>query len=212
MKRRRFIKALAVTPAAPALLAQQPATVAAPTPPPPQAGRGGFGRGGAQEVAHIELADADAFAETTPRFFSQIQFSALRKLSGLLMPPMKGAPGALDTDAPEFLDFLLGASPAERQSLYRNGLDYLNAQARRQHGKPFADLDDTQADAIVKPLFVPVAWARDPPKDPVKHFIFEFHNDIRTATRNAPPPGPAPAPGNGRRGFGVLYWNPIDPV
>ena len=78
---------------------------------------------------------------------------------------MKAPSGALDTDAPEFLDFLIGASPVDRQTLYRNGLDALNAQARTRFGKAFADLDAAQADAILKPLLVPVAWAYDPPKD-----------------------------------------------
>jgi hypothetical protein len=206
MKRRRFIKAIAAAPAAPALLAQQQ------TPAPAPAGRGGRAGGGrgAQDVAHIELTEPDTVAQTTPRFFNPAQFAALRRLSGILMPPLKGSAGALDTDAPEFLDFLVGVSPAERQTLYRNGLDYLNTQARRQFGKPFAEIEVTQADTILKPLFVTVAWAYDPPKDPVKHFIYEFHQDIRTATRNAPSENAAAA---APRGFaGGLYWNPIDPV
>ena len=224
MKRRGFIKAIAAAPAAPALLAQQqlaqqqqPALPsAAPVPAPPAAGRGGFGRNGAgrgaQEVARIELTEPDVVAETAPSFFTPAQFSALRRLSGILMPPLKGGIGALDTDAPEFLDFLIGVSLPDRQALYRNGLDYLNAQARRQFAKAFADTDPAQADKILKPLFVPVAWAYDPPKDPIRHFIFEAHQDIRTATRNAPSPNSAPEAG-GRRGFaGGLYWNPIDPV
>jgi Gluconate 2-dehydrogenase subunit 3 len=216
MKRRRFIKAIAAAPAAPALLAQQPPAPAATTAPPPApgrgAGRGGLGRG-AQEVAHIELTELDAVAEITPKFFTPTQFAALRKLSGVLLPPLKGSPGALDTDAPEFLDFLIGVSPADRQLLYRTGLDYLNAQSRKQFGKPFADIDETQAGAIVTPLFVPVAWSYDPPKDPIKHFLFEAHQDIRTATRNAPSAGAASGQAGARRGFGGgQYWNPIDPV
>jgi Gluconate 2-dehydrogenase subunit 3 len=219
MKRRRFIKAIAAAPAVPALLAQQPPAAALPaTPVPPLApgrgaGRGGPGRGGAQEVAHIELTELDAVAETTPKFFTPTQFAALRKLSAILLPPLKGSPGALDTDAPEFLDFLIGVSPADRQLLYRTGLDYLNAQSRKQFGKTFADIDETQADTILKPLFVPVAWSYDPPKDPIKHFIYEAHQDIRTATRNAPSATAASAQAGARRGFGGgQYWNPIDPV
>jgi hypothetical protein len=163
-------------------------------------------------VPQIELTELDAVGDTTPKFFTAAQFAALRKLSGILLPPLKGSPGALDTDAPEFLDFLIGVSPVERQQLYRNGLDYLNAQAHRQFGKAFAEIDAAQADTILKPLFVPVAWSYDPPKDPIKHFIFEAHQDIRTATRNAPSANAA-AGGTARRGFaGGQYWNPIDPV
>jgi hypothetical protein len=225
MKRRRFIQAIAASPAAPALLAQQqpPITVpdaASPVPPSPAPGRGGRGGGGRglQEVAHIELTEVDVVGDTTPRFFNPGQFAALRKLSGILLPPLKGNPGALDTDAPEFLDFLIGVSPDDRRQLYRVGIDYLNTQSRKQFGRPFADIDAAQADTILKPLFVPVAWSYDPPKDPVKHFIFQFHQDIRTATRNAPPvrtmvSNGAPALSGARPGFaGGQFWNPIDPI
>jgi hypothetical protein len=153
MKRRRFITAIAAAPVAPALLAQQqtpvsPATPAAPAPVGRGGGRGGGGRG-AQVVPQIELTELDAVGDTTPKFFTAAQFAALRKLSGILLPPLKGSPGALDTDAPEFLDFLIGVSPVERQQLYRNGLDYLNAQAHRQFGKAFAEIDAAQADVLI---------------------------------------------------------------
>jgi len=202
MKRRRFLKAIAATPAVPALVAQQTA--------PP--GRGGGGRG-AQEVAHIELAEAAEFAEPVSKFFSAQEFAALKKLSGLLVPPVAGNIGALDCDAPEFLDFLISVSPPDRQALYRNGLVALNTQARRQFGKLFAELDAAQADKILQPLLTPVAWAYDPPKDPVKHFIYAAQQDIRTATRNSLEASTAGA-SSGRRGFSGagLYWNPVDPV
>jgi len=161
----------------------------------------------------VELTEAAEVAEPVTRFFSAQDFATLRKLSGILVPPVGGNVGALDTDAPEFIDFLISQSPADRQTLYRNGLTALNAQARKQFGKPFSDLDAKQADAILKPLMTPVAWAYDPPKDPVKHFLFAAHQDIRTATRNSLEASTAGA-SSGRRGFAGagLYWNPIDPV
>ena len=137
----------------------------------------------------------------------------LRKLGAIFVPPSNGSVGALDTDAPEFLDFLIGASPAERQTLYRSGLDGLNAQARRQFNKAFADLDNKQADTILKPLLTAVPWVYDLPKDPMKRFVYQVHQDLRTATRNSPAAAAASA-NSGRRGGagGGLYWNPIDPV
>ena len=109
----------------------------------------------------------------------------MRKLGGLLQPPLKGRPGALDCGAPEFLDYLIGVSPADRQQLYKAGLDSLNAQAKKQYGKTFADLEASQADAILKPLLVVIAWDEDLPKDPVKHFVAQAHRDFRTATVNS---------------------------
>ncbi|MES1258933.1 MAG: gluconate 2-dehydrogenase subunit 3 family protein [Acidobacteriota bacterium] len=219
MKRRRFISAIAAAPAVTSLVAQQPA---APAAPPPAGGgggqgfgggRGAGGRGAAASVPRIPVIGADEAAVTTARYFSAPQFAALRKLAGVLVPPIKGNIGALDCDAVEFLDFLISCSPAARQQLYKGGLDALNAAARKQFGKPFGDLENAQAHTILKPLVVPVAWAYDPPKDPLRHFIFQAHEDIRTATRNSLEASKALA-NSGRRGFGGagLYWNPIDPV
>jgi hypothetical protein len=70
---------------------------------------GGGGR--AQEVAQLPLAEAGEVAVPVARFFTTQQFAALRKLSGVLVPPAGGNIGALDCDAPEFIDFLISASP-----------------------------------------------------------------------------------------------------
>ena len=152
------------------------------------------------------MADENEAAEGVHKFFTPPQFATLKKLGGVLIPPVKGNVGALDTDAPEFLDFLVSVSPAERQTLYRNGLDALNAQARKQFNKAFAELDNTQADAILKPLLTAVPWVYDLPKDPLKRFVYQAHADLRTATRNSPAAAAARGGGSG------LFWNPIDPV
>jgi hypothetical protein len=151
-------------------------------------------------------------AAPVTQFFTPPQFAALRKLSGLIQPPIKGNLGALDCGVPEFLDFLIGASPAERQQLYRNGLDALNAQAKKQFNKPFAEIDDAQAHTILQPMLVAVPWAYDPPKDPLKHFIFAVRQDVPIATRNSPEFAAAGANSGRRGGGGGLVWNPIDPV
>jgi len=177
MKRRRFFKAIAALPAAPALFSQQP-------PAGGRSGRGGGGRGPVN-IPKFELTPADLAGDPAQRFFTPQQFSALRKLSEILVPPMRGNPGAVECGAPEFLDFLIGASPAERQKLYRAGLDALNAHAKKQYNKSFAELDAKEADALIRPLLVPVPWIHDAPKDPNVHFVTEAHSDIRTATQNS---------------------------
>jgi hypothetical protein len=210
MKRRRFITAIAAAPAIPALVAQQPAPQA---PAVPVAAGRGSGRGAVADVPKIPVVEMDEAAVTTARYFPASQFAALRRLAGQLVPPLKGNIGALDCDAVEFLDFLISQSPADRQQLYKSGLNALNAAAQKQFGKPFGDLTSAQADTVLKPLVVPVAWVYDPPKDTVKHFIFQAHQDIRTATRNSLEAANALA-NSGRRGGGGagLYWNPVDPV
>src|SRR5205823_4587771 len=99
MRRRKFFQTLAIAPAAGALLAQQQ--------PPPGAV--------AAELPTLDTAAAHAVAELCPHFFDAQQFAALHKLSDILQPALHGVPGALDAKAPEFLDFLVGDSPAERQ-------------------------------------------------------------------------------------------------
>ena len=212
MKRRRFIQALTATSAAPLSIAQQTPTPQTPEAagPPGQRGRTG------QAVQQFATASPDV-AAPAPSFFNAGQFAALRRLGSLLVPPRDGYPGALDAGAPEFLDFLIGVSPADSRQLYRNGLDALNTQANKQCKKSFADLDDAQADAILRPLLVALAWEKEMPSDPVKHFVAQAHRDLLTATRNSREYSTAASTSGrrGGRGFGGgagLYWLPIDPV
>lgn len=199
MRRRRFLQAVAAAPAVP-LAARQ-------------AGRGGAPGGG--ESTSLETTTADVTAEAlAPAFFTADQYATLRALGKLLQPPVSGHPGALEAGAPEFLDFLIGASPPDRQKLYRDGLDALNAQARKQFKRSFSELDATQADAIVRPLLTVIPWSEDLPQDKLKHFVAQAHRDFRTATQNSREWAGAGA-ASGRRGRGGrsgLYWNPIDPV
>ena len=195
MKRRRFMQTIA---AAPALAVPAAAPVLAQ----PQTQRP------APEAPKLEISAADAAADTTPRFFSAPQLAALRKLSDILMPPLNNMPGALEAKAAEFLDFLIGASAAERKQLYKNGLDTLQTQAHKKFGKAFADLNETQAGELLAPLRKP--WTYNPPADPFERFLREAKADVRTATMNSREYSTAGS-GGGRRGGGVgQYWYPID--
>jgi hypothetical protein len=164
MKRRHFVQGLAALPAVPSLIAQQPARIVG-------------------EVPKVEVIAADAAGDMTPVFFSAPQLAALRRLSDLIVPAINGTPGALEAHAPEFLDFLIGDSPADRQQLYRSGLDALNHQASKQFGKGFADLDAPQAGKVLAPLGDP--WTYVPPSDPLAAFLRVAKADILTATVNS---------------------------
>lgn len=199
MKRRRFIQTLAVTPAAALpisaeLRAEPPAAAPA--------------QRSADEAPKLEIASLDVAGETVARYFSAAQFAALRKLSDLLMPPLNGLPGALEAGVPEFLDFLISKAPADRQQIYKAGLDALNAQALRQFKKAFADVDATQAATLLAPLRQP--WTYDPPTEPLARFLREAKQDVRTATLNSREYITASSSG-GRRGGGLgQYWFPLD--
>ncbi len=205
MKRRRFFKALAAVPAGSALLAQQPAVnQSAPgVPLNPTRGAQPPGNAAPEDLPKLEPTVPDDAADATQRFFSAPQFAALQKLSDLIMPAMSGSPGALAAGAPEFLDFLIGDSNADRQHIYRTGLDGLNAQAKKQFSKAFGDLDTTQAASLLTPLKQP--WTYEEPADPVARLLRVAKIDIRTATLNSREAG------SGRRFQGSgLYWYPLD--
>lgn len=201
MKRRSFLQTIATVSAALAAQAQQTGSRAS----------SAAASESAEQAARIELTAADAAAETVPHFFNSQQFAALRRLSDVLMPAGEEVPGALDAEAPEFLDFLIGESPADRQQVYLAGLDALNLQAAMRFGKAFADIDAAEADELLAPLREP--WTPEPPADALARFLVAAKEDVRTATTNSKPWNDAAPSGGGRRrrGGGVrLYWYAID--
>lgn len=164
------------------------------------------------DLPKLDPSIPDAAADMMPHFFSPSEFSALQKIGDLLMPSKEGRPGASDAKAAEFLDFLIGQSPAERQQTYRAGLDGLNLQAQKKYSKHFAELDATQSATLLAPLQQP--WTYDQPSDPVARFLRVAKQDLRTATTNSREYATASSRGGAgsRRmaGFGGLYWYPLD--
>ena len=199
MKRRRFVQTLFAAPAAPALFAQQASPPAAPAAP----------TTGVAESPAIEATPPDLAAEMVPHFFSPAQFATLRALSGMLMPSRDGVPGAIETSAPEFLDFLIGASGTARQQAYVQGLDALEEEAKHRFDKSFSDAGD-QAGALLAPLREP--WTYDPPASPLALFLREVKRDVRMAVMNSRQHAATAAPTNRRAGGIGLYWYPIDPL
>lgn len=211
MKRRDFLHGLAAAPAMTLpVLVQDPAPASSPqapaptpsnpaTPIPPPA---------TTEPPKLEPAVADDVAAMVPRFFSPEQFAALTVLSGLLLPAVGGAPGAIQAHVPEFLDFLIGQSPADRQETYRQGLETLNAQATSRFKAPFARLDAAQQGTLLAPLREP--WTFDPPAEPLARFLRAAKLDVRTATVNSRQWNVASAGDNRRAGGMGQYWFPLD--
>jgi hypothetical protein len=215
MKRRRFFQAALAIPAGSALLAQQPVTPAtASAPPLPQQPGPGPNRGSGMEYPKIETAAVDQAGSPVLHFFTASQFATLKRLSDLLMPSGGAATGALEARVPEFLDFHVGKSPAERKKIYTAGLDALNDLSTLKQKKPFADLDDAAAGELLAPAIKP--WSYVPPADPLAHFLEEARHDIRTATVNSREYASAGLSENGGRGGGRrqggvgLYWHSLD--
>ncbi len=214
MRRRDFVKAMvAASVTAKTGLGQQTtplaasATPAAPIAPGPVPWMEGLMR--VQPLPVLPLVP-DAVAQGEARFFNDRQTATLRRLSEILVPPFRGYPGAIGAGTPEFLDFLIGISPPDRQQMYQSGLDRLDAEAQQQFHRPFADVSLAQADQLLRPRLK--TWMQDhPPAEPYERFINVAHSDIRTATLNSEAwSKAAKAVGQPTPNVG-LYWSPVDP-
>lgn len=158
--------------------------------------------------AKLVLNAADTIAGTVTRFFGAEGFTALRRLGEVLAPARQNLPGAVEAEAAEFLDFLIGQSPADRQTLYRDGVAHLNREARSRFGKSFADVSLSDADSILAPLRQP--WTYEPPADPFARFLRAAKEDFLRATVNSRQ-WAAAASGRSRGGSGLnTYWLPIE--
>jgi len=220
MKRRIFVRDLLAVPAISATVAAGQAPPPATTPsqqPKPQPNTPARQEPRQpQSIPKLPVTAPDLTAEAAPRFFTDVQFATLEKLGEVLVPPLKNNPGALEAKAPEFLDFLISASPAARQKSYQFGLDQLELQARSKYQTSFHSLNETQAGALLKPLLAVRPWPEDLPSDPLQSFVAQVHEDLRTATMNSREWAAASQKSGrlfsrGYRGSGY-YWAPIDPI
>ena len=160
------------------------------------------------ETPKLDTAVADGAAESLHPFFSPDQFAALERLAEVLMPAAGDSPGAKDAGVAQFLDFLISASPADRQAQYRDGLDKLNTDARSRYGKGFAELAPAQIDTLLAPLRE--AWTYAAPADPLAQFLGAAKMDVMHATMNSRPWSEARAK-RSRRASGLgMYWYPIE--
>jgi len=220
MKRRNFVRSLIAAPAAPAALfgeqSAPPQTSPRQQPPPQPNTPARQVPRQPHAVPQLEVTAVDLTGHPAPGYFTAAQFATLRKLGGILVPPLKNNPGAVEAQAPEFLDFLISASPADRQKLYLVGLDSLEEQSKDKFQKSFCDLDAQQANSILRPLLVARPWPQDLPSDPLQNFMAQVHEDLRTATMNSREWAAASEKSGhiftrGARTSGY-YWHPIDPI
>ena len=206
MLRRDFVRAMMAAGLAPKLLLSQQA--ANPAPPPPAPVPWTLGLNPKTPLPRTEV--SDGIASTLQHFFTPVQMATLIRLSDILLPPIGEKPGALQAGTPLFLDFLIGSSPATRRKVYTDGLNWLNLESQKRYSKKFADLDDQQADSILKPLLR--TWMTDhPPTELHADFVNIAHDDIRTATINSKSWSEPASPSSKTATREELYWYPIDP-
>lgn len=228
MRRRDFVKGLAVATATANIALGQQSAPQAQNPPPaasatdqgtvaaqPSAASSSRARSRAEQMArfhtpNIPLSQPDTVAMTDARYFTPVRYATLTHLCEVMMPAGDDYPSAMKAGTPEFLDFYIGASPTEQQTMYNNGLDRLNADCMKQFNVPFEKADAKQADTVIRPHLR--GWMNDhPPREGQERFINLVHRDIREATINSPAwAAAAEAAGERTPGIG-LYWYPIDP-
>ena len=85
-------------------------------------------------VAKEQVAGGGAGYE--PKFFDRHQWQTLRKLCELIIPPDEKSGGALEANAPEFIDLLTSENP-EFQTQLSGGLLWLDAYCSKHHSGPF---------------------------------------------------------------------------
>ena len=211
MKRREFVRAVAGVCVVPEMLfAQQqtPSTTRNPLPPPPAPVPWTLGLNSKTPLPKTET--PDDVAATEAKFFTPVQMATLVQLSAVLLPDMAGRPGALAAATPQFLDFLIGDSPAPRKQLYTSGLDWLDAESKRKNSVAFAKTTPEQADALLKPWLR--TWMTDhPPAESHADFVNIAHADIRTATMNSKAWNEAENRGTTDSNALQMYWSPIEP-
>jgi hypothetical protein len=196
MKRRTLLQSLAALPAAGLVHAQQPVVPPKPVPAATQ-----------ETIPIVEATIPDMAGTTLLTFFTREQFAVLRRLSDLICPAINDVPGALAASAPEFLDFLIDESPEDRQKIYINGLDELDRQSKQRFGIPFAETNQTQADAILAPLCR--RWTATG-QDEFTEFLRTAKQDILAATQNSHEwIGTMSKRVRSAGGLG-MYWYPIE--
>ncbi len=143
----------------------------------------------------LPLSAADAVAEGWAKFLTPAEMKTFRQLGEALVPAYDGRPGALEAQAPEFLDFLLSRSGVEAQSLYRQGLARYAAKADLTPlNKPWT-LGNAPGGAAHPELL----------QDPYERFLRAAKQAFYQATVNSRQWAEA----SRGRGSSNLYWLPI---
>ena len=205
MERREVLRAMAVLAITPKWMLAQQNSSAAPAIPAPVPWTLGLN----PRTPLPRTSSADEAAQTVASFFTATRMATLQHLADVMVPRTERYPGALDAKTPEFLDFLIGHSPAVRGKLYNSGLDWLDAQAHVKYQKPFVQLGEAEAGSLIKPWLR--TWMTDhPPAEPHADFVNIAHADLRTATVNSEEWFQA-MDRDRQESTLQLYWSPIEP-
>ena len=102
-----------------------------------------------QHAGHAAVALQQA-ALPPPRFFTKAELETIMRLADLIIPATD-TPGAVAAGVPAYIDFVVTDNDRLKK-LYRDGLAWLDTQARKSGGKRFVDLGESKQVAIMTPL------------------------------------------------------------
>ncbi len=95
------------------------------------------------------LVDAtDETQQRAPAFFNAREWRTVRVLADDVIPRDERSGSATDARVPEFMDFLLNEASATNQTNMRNGLAWIDTEARTRFGKGYADVTAAHLHAI----------------------------------------------------------------
>lgn len=164
------------------------------------AGSGAFNIEAAR-VVHALAGEARAQAGGyAPAAFGAHEFRTITRLAELIVPADAGGGSAVDAGAPEFIDLLCSRNPDLRR-IYTEGLAWLDAAARRVHGRTFADAGGERQREMLDGL---VAAERGEPSSPDLRAGLGFFGWIRRMTVDAYYTSPIGIADVGFRGNRVL--------
>lgn len=86
-----------------------------------------------------------------PKFFNPSQWQTLLKLCELIIPTDEKSGGAIEANAPEFIDLLASENP-EYQIQLGGGLHWLDAYCRKSYRQPFLHCSPEQQNSTLRLL------------------------------------------------------------
>jgi Gluconate 2-dehydrogenase subunit 3 len=115
----------------------------------------------AAEMAHRMIADEKAAGGYSPKYFSTHQYQTLQALCEAIIPADSDCGGAVEADAPEFIDLLTSENP-DYQLTLGGGIMWLDSACNDRFGKPYLDCTPAQQKEILDLISYRANAEKDP--------------------------------------------------
>ncbi len=119
---------------------------------------------------HMETgaqAHAQAAMPSQPKFFNAAEMATITAMSDLIIPSDEHSGGAKEAGVPAFIDLMVGSSPEETRTMWREGLAAVDAASKKKFDKGFAE---ASADDQVA-FLTEISKAEGNPKTPEEQFF-----------------------------------------